>query len=141
MRALVIAGTVFLMTACEGFVGEGTGESAEQLVSTWSLAAVDGKSPSDVNIESWRLTLKSDGTWSYSGEMDGAWRGMQLTGDGRWKVVAPGQMEYTAGDNRGTLTYRLAKDTLMLTPDPVIASSSGAAPSMTSYERVAVTSR
>ena len=135
IKALVVIGAVAL-AGCDGFVGEVAVAPTQQLPSTWSLATVDNDVPARVNIKSWQLSIDNDGNWSYSGEMQGQWAGMQLKGDGRWKVVSPGKIEYTAGDNSGTLTYRVTNDMLTLSPDPVIAKPGGVGSAVTTYSRV-----
>lgn len=109
--------------------------STNALVGSWSLAEVDEAPPSRVNIKAWRLTIRENGTWSYEGEMQGSWTGMKLSGEGTWQLLAPAQIQYTAGSNSGTLSFKADHRSLTLSPDPVIAKPGGVGPSVTRYKR------
>src|SRR6266568_2158327 len=94
---------VFLFVTCDGFVGEvGIKSSIKpSLLGNWTLASVNRKPPSSVQVEAWSITFNSDGTWSYRGSLSGSMAGLTVVGHGTWELTSPGRIQVTAGKNRG----------------------------------------
>lgn len=120
---------LLLLLACNGAERHGG------LEGKWSLVALDGQSPAPFNVKTWELTIDRNGKWSFAGEMQGPWAGMVLSGDGTWKVVAPGRIDYTAGEVHGTLSFELMADSLTLSPDPVLVKPGGRMSVVARYQR------
>ena len=59
---------------------------------------------------------------------------LRVNGSGSWKIVS-GELEYTAGSNKGRSKLTIAKDILTLTPDPVVTMPGGKASAVTTYKK------
>jgi hypothetical protein len=127
---------LLLVLGCNGPGRERVTDPAVQLAGTWSLATVDGQPPATVNVKNWELTIDRNGKWSSAGEMQGPWAGMHLSGDGTWKVTAPGRIQYTAGEAHGTLSFQLTANNLILSPDPVLVKPGKPSSVVAVYERM-----
>jgi hypothetical protein len=104
------------------------------LPGTWKLASVGGKSPASIQIDSWQVQFGGDGKWQFSGSLTGDNQGTQMSGAGTW-VLQGNDMQYTAGDNKGTTGVNVEKGALVFSSDPVIRVN-GKDPVETRYVRV-----
>ena len=89
------------------------------LVGSWRLFKVADYNPHIINIETWSITFKEDGSWSYGGTMSGKAKGTKLEGSGQWKLQG-GTLEVTAEEHSTTCEVIFRNNELTLSPDPVL---------------------
>jgi hypothetical protein len=114
-----LASTVLLIAAIGALSPHTNATPSSALLGTWRLTAVAGKGPGTINVKSWQVEFLGQAKWLYSGEMAGDYEGTKLSGSGTWSVQG-NQLDYTAGANKGQTTVHLDRDSLMLSPDPVL---------------------
>jgi hypothetical protein len=128
----VRAAIVFLAFAGT-FVGSQRPIGPRDLDGPWDLETVAGKPANSINIQTWRITFSASQQWTYFGEMTERFGGMRLSGSGTWKIVS-GELEYTAGENKGRSNVMIKNGVLTLSPDPVVMPD-GKTPAVTTYKR------
>lgn len=94
-------------------------QQSENLVGAWDLKSVGGADPSSINIRTYKVVFEEGGTWRYEATMSGQYEGMQLKGSGSWSVKGD-KLQYTAGANKGETSIRISRNSLTLSPDPVL---------------------
>jgi len=109
-------------------------QPAESIVGAWKLNSVSGADPSSINIATYEIAFEQGGAWRYTATMSGPYLGMQMNGSGTWSLKG-NTLEYTAGENKGEVRMRVSRDTLTLSPDPVLRRE-GTAEVETVYTRV-----
>ena len=138
MKSFRAVSAALLLLGCNGFVGEAEVKPAanQSLVGDWSLATVNSAEPATINIQRWQVSFRSDGTWSYEGEMSGSFAGMKVRGQGTWRTTGK-TLEYTAGDQHGKSSFSLVNGQLALNPDPVLAAPGGRTSVSSAYNKTA----
>jgi hypothetical protein len=115
----VLASTILLIAAIGAMSSHTNATLLSGLPGTWRLTAVGGKDPITISVRSWQIEFREQGKWLYSGAMTGKYEGMKLSGSGTWSLQG-NQLDYTAGANKGQTTVHVERDSLTLSPDPVI---------------------
>lgn len=95
---------------------------ASQLEGTWHLQTLGGRPISETRIAEWHLEFLKCGKCRYGGTMSGPFRGMQISGDGRW-YIRQRTLVYSAGEAHGASVVLLNGNELTLQPDPILLNS------------------
>ncbi len=107
-RIFLACGLVLLLGG--GEAGRSSTQS-KGLLGAWDLTRAGEGDPASINIKTFRIEFREDGSWTYRGEMEGS---------GKWTMKEQ-SLEYTAGDNKGISSVSVSGNRLTLSPDPVIA--------------------